>query len=204
MCNSVHTFSNKPELGSPFSCSLLVLVLGAPCEGSGHGAGRRAALLLEHQLGCMPVSLRGTPGDCPFFTCVHSSVTSSPLACLQRERVPRYSPASGLASQCDRYGARVQRSLLCPLTCGSGRADTGLTPVALNVLVGVPQAHVSAAGAWVGSCCSVLPGTLRMRPGLWGISGKSGLPFSKGENHPRGQTFAPAPASLHGRLTWDG
>lgn len=41
---------------------------------------------------------------------------------------------------------------------GSGRADTGLTPVAVNMPVGVPQAHVSAAGAWVGSCCSVLPG----------------------------------------------
>ena len=38
-CNSVHTFSNKPELRSPSACFLLALIPGLPCRASGHREG---------------------------------------------------------------------------------------------------------------------------------------------------------------------
>lgn len=94
--------------------------------------------------------------------------------------------ASGLASPGDRCGARVQRSVLCPFTYGSWRADTSLSLVALEAWWECAPGH-KLVPLELGVARSPLSGCAKgAAGGSWGISGNSDLHPSENKRTPKG------------------
>ena len=131
-CKSAHTFSNKPELGSPLACSLLVLILGSPCGSSGTETGRagpRRVLAAEHLLGRVWMGPRGGAGQAgpflaraPMLLCLPQLAISCmiplPLPSLQRKQPP------------NTFQLQVQLLRVVDLAHGSRGHSSARSPVA--------------------------------------------------------------------------